>query len=129
MINENYTSQELVDSLVEGALATKASRIVTLNLTKLSKRMANFFIICDAESNTQVNAIANTAEFFAKKNLGVRLDHKEGFENSQWVLLDYGDVVLHVFQTPFRSFYDLEGMWADAVFTSIEDEASTEMEE
>ncbi|MFL5765699.1 MAG: ribosome silencing factor [Bacteroidia bacterium] len=109
----------LADAIVEGILEVKGKYISVLNLKDIHNRVCDFFIICQADSNTQVNAIANSIEEIVKKRTGERPYRKEGFENSEWILVDYVTVVAHIFQTEVRNFYNLESLWADAEVTEI----------
>lgn len=109
----------LADAIVEGILEVKGRNISVLNLKDVHNRVCDYFIICQADSNTQVNAIAGSVEVMVKKITGERPYRKEGFENSEWILVDYVTVVVHVFQTEVRNFYNLESLWADAEVTQI----------
>lgn len=109
----------LADAIVEGILEVKGRNISVLNLKDIHNRVCDYFIICQADSNTQVNAIAGSVEEMVKKIIGERPYRKEGFENSEWILVDYVTVVVHVFQTEVRNFYNLESLWADAEVTQI----------
>lgn len=109
----------LVDAAVEGILELKGKYISVLDLRKISSRVCDYFVICQAESTTQVNAIANSVEEFVRKRTGEKPFHAEGFQNSEWILIDYVTVVVHVFQTQARDFYNLESLWADAEITKI----------
>ena len=110
-------SLELLEVIVNAALDKKAENIISLDLLKLENYVCKYFIVCNANSDVQVKSIAYHIEDQVLKNLREKTWHKEGFENSQWVLLDYADVVVHIFQTPYREFYKLEELWADAVAT------------
>ena len=106
-------TKNLVDVILKGIEDKNGENVVCLDLSKIENSVCKYFIICNANSTTQVNAIADAVEHFAKKELNERIHHKEGFENSQWILVDFVTVVVHVFQTEFREFYNLEGLWAD----------------
>ena len=112
-------SEILTDAIVEGILEVKGRNISVLNLQGIHNRVCDYFIICQADSNTQVNAIAGSVEVMVKKLTGERPYRKEGFENSEWILVDYVNVVVHIFQTEVRNFYNLESLWADAEVTEI----------
>lgn len=112
-------SEILTDAIVEGILEVKGRNISILNLKDIHNRVCDYFIICQADSNTQVNAIAGSVEEMVKKLTGERPYRKEGFENSEWILVDYVTVVVHIFQTEVRNFYNLESLWADADVTEI----------
>jgi ribosome-associated protein len=94
------------------ALERKAYDLVVLETTKLTS-IADYFVICSGRSDTQVQAIAEAVRDHLE-SLGVRALSAEGVERGQWALLDYGDVVVHVFQVPVRAFYDLDRLWARA---------------
>lgn len=112
----------LKDVVVEAIKDKKGKEIVVLDLNNLQQSIADYFIICHGDSNTQVDAIANNVERQARTEIKEHYIHKEGSENSQWILLDYGNVVVHVFQEPFRRFYNLEDLWADANKEVVKDE-------
>jgi ribosome-associated protein len=97
---------------VRAALEKKAYDLVLLDVQKISSFTA-YFLICSGRSDRQVQAIARSIEDDLKK-MAIRPLGKEGFERGQWILMDYGDVVVHVFLDPIRKFYDLEGLWLDA---------------
>jgi ribosome-associated protein len=90
-----------------------------MNLQSIHNRVCDYFIICQADSNTQVNAIAESIQETVKKMTGDKPYRSEGFENSEWILIDYVTVVVHVFQSHIRNFYNLESLWADAETTQI----------
>jgi ribosome-associated protein len=111
----------LTNNILDGILEIKGKNITVLNLEKVENAFCDEFIICHAESNTQVNAIAGAIEKKVKDNLDLRVHHREGLDNSVWVLLDFGDVIVHIFQTEYRDFYKLEELWGDATTTRIEE--------
>ena len=99
----------------------KAKDIVTLNLKGIEKSVCDYYVICHADSNTQVDAIAKNVDGLIKKKLGEDPWHTEGFQNAEWILLDYVNIVVHVMQKEFRDFYGIERLWADAEVKRIED--------
>ena len=109
----------LADAIVQGILEVKGKNISILNLKTIHNRVCDYFIICQADSNTQVNAIAGSVEEMVKKSTGERPYRKEGFENSEWILVDYVTVVVHIFQSQIRNYYNLESLWADAEVKEI----------
>ena len=111
--NESLSAEEKGRLVVEAIQAKKGHQIVTIDLSKVENSMCDCFIICHGESTTQVGAIADSIEKELKEKAGIRAHHVEGFQNSQWVLLDFFDVLVHVFQEEYRSFYRLEELWAD----------------
>lgn len=93
----------------------KGENICSIDLRKVNDAACQFFVICDAESTTQVRAIANNVEDQTLMKLKEKPWHIEGMENQEWVLLDFVDVVVHVFHRPLRSFYQLEELWSDGI--------------
>lgn len=112
-------TQKLADAVVEGILDRKGKNITVMNLQSIHNRVCDYFIICQADSNTQVNAIADSIQEMVQKTTGDKPYRSEGFENSEWILIDYVTVVVHVFQSHIREFYNLESLWADAETTEI----------
>jgi len=112
-------SAMLADIVIKGIQEKKGNEIVCLNLKKIHNAVCDYFIICHAESTTQVEAIANSVDFEVKKATGENPWHKEGFANAEWILIDYVNVVVHVFQKEMRDFYNLEKLWADAEIVPV----------
>lgn len=108
--------------VVETMQDKKAKEIVSLNLKKIHTAVTDYFVICHGNSKTQVDAIAQSILENVKKECGAMAYNKEGFENSEWILIDYVDVVVHVFLESTRSFYQLEKLWADAEKLTFDDE-------
>lgn len=111
----------LVDVVIKGLQDKKAENIVTIDLRKLENAVCDFFVICSGTSSTHVGALSKAAEETARKTLGEKPWHSEGFGNSEWILLDYVNTVVHIFQDEARNFYNIEGLWADAVVTKIKE--------
>lgn len=111
----------LLDAIVYGMQEKKAKNITIINLSELEHRVADYFVICDADSTTHVNAVADTLEEFVMKKTGEKPYRSEGRQNSEWILIDYVNIVAHVFQKETREFYNIEGLWADGDVTTIED--------
>jgi len=109
----------LLDSIIDGLEERKAKNITILDLSNIKNRSFDFFVIADAESSTHVDSIASSVEETVKKQLNERPFHTEGWENSEWILLDYVDIMVHVFQQQTRDFYRLEDLWADAEVTRL----------
>ena len=116
---DTEASELLVKAIVEGMQENKAKDIVILDLRTLSSAVCDFFVICSGDSSTQVDGIANSIARFTRKELKEKPWHIEGKSNSEWILLDYVNVVSHVFYKDARSFYELEDLWADAIRTDI----------
>ena len=113
------SSDLLVKAIVEGMQENKAKDIVILDLRKLNSAVCDYFVICSGDSSTHVDGIANSIARFTRKELKEKPWHIEGKSNSEWILLDYVNVVSHVFYKDARSFYELEDLWADAIRTDI----------
>ena len=113
------TARALAKKIASFALAKKAQDVVLLDLRKLTT-MADFFVICSADSDTHVRAVAESIRDGAERS-GEKVCHDEGHGESTWVLLDFVDVVVHIFHKETRSFYNLEKLWGDAAFEYIED--------
>ncbi len=110
----------LVDVIVKGMQEKKAENITVIDLREIDASVCDFFVISNANSNTQVNAIADSVQKETLETLNDKAWRKEGTETSEWVLMDYVNVVAHIFQTPVRDFYALEELWGDAKITTIE---------
>lgn len=115
-------SKKLADTIIGGMQDSKAKHIVSMDLSGIHNSVCKYFIICHGTSRTQVESIADQVEENVRKSLKEKPWHREGFENAEWILLDYVDVVAHIFQPQTRSFYQLEKLWADAEITEIASE-------
>ena len=116
-LQKSNESTQLADIIGKLTLTKKAENVLSIDVRKVSSS-ADYFIICSAETEIQVSAIANAV----RKGTPTKPWHVEGLNNQNWVLLDYIDVVLHVFKTQTREFYSLEKLWADAPTVEITDE-------
>lgn len=119
--HENDNTEEVLKTVVETMLEAKAQGVTSLDMRELQSAVTDYFVICNAQSKTQVNAIAEKVIDNVRNKLHVHVYHEEGFENSEWILLDYIDVVVHIFLTEKRDFYKLEDLWADAERKNYED--------
>ncbi len=120
MIDEKVPTDVLITQIVSGIEDVKGSDITILDLREIENTVTSYFIICNGTSNTQVKAIVNSTRRKVSKELQENPWHVEGEDQAEWVLMDYVDVVVHVFQKHIREFYDLEGLWGDAKTTVIE---------
>jgi ribosome-associated protein len=116
---DTEASELLYKAIVEGMQENKAQDIIVLDLRKLSSAVCDYFVICSGESSTQVDGIANSVARFTRQELKEKPWHIEGKTNSEWILLDYIDVVCHIFYKDARKFYELEELWSDAERTNI----------
>ena len=110
---DDLSTGEKGQMIVEAIREKKGHRIVTIDLTEVDNSICDTFIICHGESTTQVGAVTESIVKQLKEKAGIRAHHVEGLQNSQWVLMDFFDVLVHVFLEEYRSFYRLEELWAD----------------
>ena len=110
---ESLMVEQRKQLIVEAIQDKKGHQIVTIDLSEVENSICDYFIICHGESTTQVGAIAESIEKKMKEEAQTRAHHVEGVQNSQWVLIDLFDVLVHVFLEEYRSFYKLEELWAD----------------
>jgi ribosome-associated protein len=115
-------TEKLVKIIADAILDKKGNDVVSLNVGKLPNSFCKYFVICNAESTTQVGAIAGNVEDKILENFHEKAWKTAGYDNSLWIILDYVDVVVHIFQTQYRSFYKLEDLWADADLKHYSDE-------
>lgn len=113
-------TQALIHSIVKGIQEKKGLEIVVLDLGKINSTVCDYFIICHGTSRTHTAALADSVEVETKKATGQWPNRREGFSNAEWILLDYLDVVVHIFQEPVRNFFKLEALWADAPRTILD---------
>ncbi len=106
----NSELQVIADAMAE----KKGKNIVSLDLKSIGTAISDYFIVCNADSTTNVVAIADNIEDRMVEKCGRKVLRSQGRENAFWIILDYGDIVVHIFQTPMREFYRLEDLWADA---------------
>lgn len=116
------SNKELVKTIIEGIQEKKGKEIILIDLSELNFAICDYFIICHGESNTQVSAIAESIEEKVKTNLNKNTSHLEGLQNAQWVLMDYQDTIVHIFQKQYRDYYKLEELWGDAKISIIDEE-------
>jgi len=114
------SSEKLSDVIVKGMLEKKAADIVVMDLRKIKNAVADFFVICSGNSDKQLDAISDSIDAEVFKTLKENPWHTEGKHNKEWMLLDYIDVVAHVFRKDRREFYALERLWGDADITEID---------
>jgi ribosome-associated protein len=116
----DVSSELLSDLVIQGMQDKKAQDIVVLDLRKVKSAIADFFVICTGTSDTQLDAIGDSVEDAIFKAVAENPWQREGKQNREWILLDYVDVVVHIFKKSRREFYDLEELWGDAKITHVE---------
>ena len=120
MTKRNSDADQLITTIISGIEEVKGKEIILLDLRELENTVCDYFIICEGTSNTQVNAIVNSIQKLVSKSIKDKPWHLEGTDNAEWILMDYVNVVVHVFQKHIREYYDIESLWGDAKTTVIE---------
>ncbi len=114
-------NSKLFKAVINGIREKKGENIVSLDMRKIPEAVSDFFVICEATSNIQIRAIADSVENVVKENCGEAPYKHEGYQALQWVLIDYVNIVVHIMQPETRKFYKLEEMWSDAVLEEHND--------
>jgi ribosome-associated protein len=114
-------TEVLLESVIKGIFEKKGQNVLKVDLIKLETRITDYFVICHATSTSQVSALCDSVEDVVRKDAGEKPLHVEGLDNCFWVLLDYGNVIVHIFLEEYRKFYSLESLWADASIIAMED--------
>ena len=120
MQKRKASADELIALILQGVEEVKGQNINLLDLRDIENTVCDYFIVCNGTSNTHVNAIVGSIQKIVSKEIKDKPWHIEGEDNAEWVLMDYVNVVVHIFQKQVREFYDIEGLWGDAKFTTIE---------
>lgn len=120
MTKEKASADQLITTIIGGIEEVKGKEITILDLREIENTVCDYFIVCEGTSNTQVNAIVNSIQKQVSKTLKDKPWHVEGEDNAEWVLIDYVNVVVHVFQKQVREYYDIESLWGDAKTTQVE---------
>ena len=121
MKNRSDGAEVLLSSVIKGIFEKKGQNVLKIDLRKLENRITDYFVICHASSGTQVGAICDSVDDTVRNEASEKPSHIEGLDNCFWVLLDYGNVIVHVFLEEYRNFYSLESLWADAAIEVMED--------
>ena len=119
MAKKKVSNDDLLANIIKGIEEVKGNDIDILDLREIDNTVCDYFIICNGNSNTQVNAIVNSIQKIVSKELKDKPWHVEGSENAEWVLMDYVNIVVHVFQKHIREYYNIEGLWGDAKIITI----------
>lgn len=120
MQKRKSSADELIALILSGIEEVKGNDINLLDLRDIENTVCDYFIICNGTSNTHVNAIVGSIQKTVSKAIQDKPWHVEGSDNAEWVLMDYVNIVVHVFQKQVREYYDIEGLWGDAKVTSVE---------
>ena len=119
MTKKQASTDELLSVIIKGIDDVKGENIQLLDLREIENTVCDYFIVCSGNSNTQVNAISGAVHKIVSKELKDKPWHVEGQGNAEWVLIDYVNVVVHIFQKQVREYYDIESLWGDAQITNI----------
>ena len=119
MTKKPVKADDLISLILKGIDGVKGENIQLLDLREIDNTVCDYFVICSGNSNTQVNAISGSVQKVVSKELKDKPWHVEGQNNSEWILMDYVNVVVHVFKKHVREFYDIESLWGDAIITQI----------
>ena len=119
MTKSQVNTDDLIAVIIKGIEEVKGEDIQLLDLREIDNTVCDYFIVCSGNSNTQVNAISGSVQKMVSKELKDKPWHVEGEGNAEWVLMDYVNVVVHIFQKQVREYYDIEGLWGDAKITQI----------
>ncbi|SDM92534.1 ribosome silencing factor [Kriegella aquimaris] len=120
MQKRKASADELIALILQGIEEVKGIDINLLDLREIENTVCDYFIICNGTSNTHVNAIVSSIQKTVSKAIKDKPWHIEGEDNAEWILMDYVNVVVHVFQKHIREFYDIEGLWGDAKVIEVE---------
>lgn len=113
-VKKTSNTEDLLSCIVDAIQDKKGKNIVSLEIGTLPNAVCKYFVFCNADSTTQVDAIANNIEDKVLEKLGEKVYRSDGYQNAIWIVLDYIDIVVHVFQTEWRNYYRVEALWADA---------------
>ena len=119
MSKPRSTEDSLISNIVDGIENVKGLDVSILDLRDIENTVCNYFVVCTGSSNTHVSAIVNAIKKNVSKELREKPFQTEGNENAEWVLIDYVNVVVHVFQKQIREYYNIEELWGDAKATKI----------
>jgi ribosome-associated protein len=119
----NKETKILLEVLISAMQEKKAKNLISIDISGIENSVTNYFVICSATSTIQVDSIYDNILKYVFEELDIKPFHKEGYENSEWILIDYFDIVVHIFLEDIRNFYKLEDLWADGTIKMYEDVA------
>lgn len=118
---EQLPTSAVIDAMVDAVQDRKGTGITIIDLSHIEGSTAPEFLICEGRSTSQVSAIADSIREKVRENLGIKPFNYDGYRNSEWIVLDYGNIMVHVFLPDVRRHYNLEELWGDGKFTEIPD--------
>ncbi len=119
-MTKKINNDDLLANIIKGIEEVKGNDIDILDLREIDNASCDYFVICNGNSNTQVNAIVNSIQKTVSKSIKDKPWHIEGSDNAEWVLMDYVNIVVHIFQKHIREYYNIENLWGDAKITTIQ---------
>ena len=114
-------TQLLLQTIVEGIQEKKGKKITIVDLSEFEGLVYSYFVVCEGDSTTQVSAVADSVKDYVRQKISVKPFAYDGYQNSQWIAFDYGEILVHVFLRETRDFYKLESLWSDAKLTNVPD--------
>lgn len=117
----NKDDKQIIEKIREGIEDVKGKKITLVDMTQLEDYSFAYFVICQGESSVQVNSICNNIKDHVREEIKVKPYAIDGYENAEWVAMDYGNIIVHIFQPEARNFYKLEELWEDAKVTEYPD--------
>lgn len=121
MQKRQVTAKEVIEQIIEGVQEKKGKEIVVVDMLELGNSICDYFVICQGNSPAQVSAITDSIADMVREKCGKKPYAIDGLRNAQWVAMDYGDILVHIFLPDVRKFYDIEHLWADAKLTVVPD--------
>ncbi len=121
MTIKDADTKQFALSVIEGLHKKKAKDVISMDMSEMENAICRYFIICHGDSNTHVDGLCDAVEEHVREETGRKPYHVEGQDNSTWVLMDYGELVVHIFQKEYRDLYKLEDLWADAPVKKYDD--------
>ncbi len=112
---------QLLQTIIEGIQEKKGHKITVVDLSRIESASTRYFVICQGNTPTQVEAIADSVREYTRENTGIKPYAYEGYRNAQWIIIDYGNIFVHIFLPETRDFFRLEQLWNDAKLTEIAD--------
>ena len=113
--------KELLQTIIESIQEKKGRKIVTVDLTQIESASTQYFVVCQGKTPTPVEAIADSVRQYTREHTGIKPIAYEGYRNAHWIIIDYGNIFVHIFAPEAREFYRIEQLWNDAILTEIPD--------
>lgn len=115
---KSISTKKLLSTIIEGIQEKKGENIISLDFKKIENAICKHYVICEGNSNTHAAAIADGVVKFVQDNTKVKVWQRAGYENAEWIILDYAEIMVHIFQPYVRNYYNIEELWADCPATT-----------